>query len=92
MGTMTKRPVQKKTQNITKHGVYKDATDIKKKLFFCVFVIVILLQVIIDGTFVHQASLPTSPSPITLVSVNAYPGTNVYLYGLKYRHSNVWVR
>jgi len=32
MGTMTKWPVQN-TQNITKHGVYKDATDIKKTLF-----------------------------------------------------------
>ena len=30
MGTMTKWPVQKHTQNITKHGVYKDETDIKK--------------------------------------------------------------
>ena len=29
MGTMTKWPVQN-TQNITKHGVYKDATDIKE--------------------------------------------------------------
>jgi len=29
MGTMTKWPVQN-TQNITEHGVYKDATDIKK--------------------------------------------------------------
>ena len=29
MGTMKKWPVQN-TQNITKHGVYKDATDIKK--------------------------------------------------------------
>jgi len=29
MGTMTKWPVQN-TLNITKHGVYKDATDIKK--------------------------------------------------------------
>jgi len=30
MGTMTKWPVQKHTEHITKHGVYKDATDIKK--------------------------------------------------------------
>jgi len=30
LGTMTKWPVQKHTQNITKHGVYKDATDIRK--------------------------------------------------------------
>ena len=29
MGTMTKWPV-KNTQNITKHRVYKDATDFKK--------------------------------------------------------------
>ena len=36
MGTMTKWPVQKHTEH-HKHGVYKDATYIKKKLFFCVF-------------------------------------------------------
>ena len=34
MDTMTKWPVKNtqniNTQNITKHGVYKDATDIKK--------------------------------------------------------------
>jgi len=29
MGTITKWPVQN-TQNITKNGVYKDATDINK--------------------------------------------------------------
>jgi len=29
MGTMTEWPEQN-TQNITEHGVYKDATDIKK--------------------------------------------------------------
>jgi len=34
MGTMTKWPV-KNTQNITKHGVYKDSTDIKNNYFLC---------------------------------------------------------
>ena len=34
MGTMTKWPVQKHTEH-HKHGVYKDATDIKKQLFLC---------------------------------------------------------
>jgi len=32
MGTMTKWPVQN-TQNITKHGVYKDATETEITVF-----------------------------------------------------------